>query len=178
MLCDFDVYQASVNGMHAKSELALSGDVVKKIGLHTFTRSQLQDLYRQYFSCWDKANKRFVEVEMPYIVGAFTKFMGGVNLLDSFAAKYKSYCWYLYIFWQTIIKGVINAWLLYKQDCKGLNVSKKETLNRRQFQAQLASSLILVSTTPIERKSGRTFSSHGSSVLTESAPTDNGRPSS
>ncbi|KAL3056545.1 hypothetical protein OYC64_019099 [Pagothenia borchgrevinki] len=35
---------------------------------------------------WDKANKTYVEVERPYIVGTY---MGGVDLLDSFTAKYK-----------------------------------------------------------------------------------------
>ncbi|KAI9532053.1 hypothetical protein NQZ68_035390 [Dissostichus eleginoides] len=31
MICDFDVYQGSVNGIRAKSELGLSGDVVMKL---------------------------------------------------------------------------------------------------------------------------------------------------
>ncbi|GAA6100071.1 piggyBac transposable element-derived protein 3-like [Tachysurus ichikawai] len=55
----------------------------------------------------------------------------------------KSHCWYIYIFWYTIILAVIYAWLLYKRDCKSLKMSKKEILNRRQFQAQLATPLIL-----------------------------------
>ncbi|KTF86642.1 hypothetical protein cypCar_00032226 [Cyprinus carpio] len=85
--------------------------------------------------------------------------MGGVDLLDSFAAKYKfpmkSHHWYIYIFWHTIILAVINTWLLYKRNCKALEMTKKEILNRRQFQAQLATSLILVNThntTPIFRE--------------------------
>ncbi|KAF3837863.1 hypothetical protein F7725_009631 [Dissostichus mawsoni] len=64
---------------------------------------------------WDKANKTYVEVERPYIVG-YNKYMGGVDLLDSFTAKYKfpmkSRRWYVDIFWHTIILAVINAWLL------------------------------------------------------------------
>ena len=32
---------------------------------------------------WDKANKTYVEVERPYIVGTYNKYMGGVDLLDS-----------------------------------------------------------------------------------------------
>jgi hypothetical protein len=108
---------------------------------------------------WDKANKTFIEVERPYIVGAYNKYMGGVDLLDSFTAKYKfpikSRRWYMYIFWHTIILAVVNAWLLYKRDCKALKVSSKETMNRRQFQAQLASSLILVNATLQTPKRGR-----------------------
>ncbi|KAF3854355.1 hypothetical protein F7725_022410 [Dissostichus mawsoni] len=38
---------------------------------------------------WDKANKTYVEVERPYIVGTYNKYMGGVDLFDSFTAKYK-----------------------------------------------------------------------------------------
>ncbi|KAF3842824.1 hypothetical protein F7725_001673, partial [Dissostichus mawsoni] len=51
-------------------------------------------------------------------------------------------CWYVYIFWHTIILAVINAWLLYK-GVQALKMPKQEILNRRQFQADLASSLIL-----------------------------------
>ncbi|KAG7260255.1 hypothetical protein CRUP_015317 [Coryphaenoides rupestris] len=97
---------------------------------------------------WDKANKTYIEVERPYIVGTYNKYMGGVDLLDSFTAKYKfplkSRRWYMYIFWHTITLAVVNAWLLYKRDCQAVKISKKETLNMRHFQAQLASSLILV----------------------------------
>ena len=75
---------------------------------------------------WDKANRTYIEVERPYIVGAYNKYMGGVDLLDSFTAKYKfpikSRRWYMYIFWHTIILAVVNAWLLYKRDCKALKV--------------------------------------------------------
>ncbi|KAF0026149.1 hypothetical protein F2P81_020886 [Scophthalmus maximus] len=55
--------------------------------------------------------------------------------------------WYIFIFWRTIILAVVYIWLLYKWDCKALNIPRKEILNRRLFQAQLTSSLILVNTT-------------------------------
>ncbi|XP_051528345.1 piggyBac transposable element-derived protein 2-like [Myxocyprinus asiaticus] len=38
---------------------------------------------------WDKATKTYTEVERPYIVRTYNRFMGGVDLLDSLAAKYK-----------------------------------------------------------------------------------------
>lgn len=247
ILCDFDVYQGSVNGIRARSELGLSGDVVMKLastlphshnckiyadnfftsiplivrlvdcGIHyTGTARQvrlpncnLEDekslkkkgrgsfdvrVESNHNICavkwfdnrqvtlvssfagpqpvekiqrWDKTAKRFVEVERPYIVAAYNKFMGGVDLLDSFAAKYKfpmkSYRWYLYIFWHTIILAVINAWLLYKRDCKALDIPKKQMLNRRMFQAQLASSLILIGTAGSVSKRGRPSASPVSS---------------
>ena len=45
--------------------------------------------------------------------------------------------------------------LLYKRDCKALKMTEKEILNRRQFQAQLASSPILVNTHNTAPKRGR-----------------------
>ncbi|XP_047431811.1 uncharacterized protein LOC125000354 [Mugil cephalus] len=67
----------------------------------------------------------------------------------------KSRRWYMYIFWHTITLAVVNAWLLYKRYCQALKMPKKETLNMRMFQAQLASSLILVGTAPKTPKRGR-----------------------
>ncbi|XP_054481432.1 piggyBac transposable element-derived protein 2-like [Anoplopoma fimbria] len=215
MMCDFDVYQGSVNGIRAKSELGLSVKLLDR-GIHyvgtarqvRLPNCNLEDEKSlkkkgrgsydvrvegnhnicavkwydsravtlvssfagpepvQKIQRWDKANKTFIEVERPYIVGAYNKYMGGVDLLDSFTAKYKfpikSRRWYMYIFWHTIILAVINAWLLYKRDCKALKVSSKETMNRRQFQAQLASSLILVNATLQTPKRERPSSGKGS----------------
>ena len=85
---------------------------------------------------------------MPNAIGHYNKYMGGVDLLDSLTAKYKfplkARRWYMYIFWHTIALAVINAWLLYKRDCEALKVPQKDILKLRRFQAQLASSLILV----------------------------------
>ncbi|KAL0160110.1 hypothetical protein M9458_043835, partial [Cirrhinus mrigala] len=129
---------------------------------------------------WDKATKTIIDVERPYIVGTYNKHMGGVDLLDSFAAKYKfptkSHRWYIYIFWHTIILAVINGWLLYKRDCKALKMTKKEILNRRQFQAQLASSLILVNAHNTSPKRGRPSS--GKTVTSGSPLDPQKRPSS
>ncbi|KAL7384930.1 hypothetical protein ABVT39_011930 [Epinephelus coioides] len=113
---------------------------------------------------WDKATKTYTDVERPYIVGTYNKYMGGVDLLDSFTAKYKfalkSRRWYMYIFWHTITLAVVNAWLLYKWYCQALKMPKKEILNMRKFQAQLASSFILVDTTLKILKRGRREDDH------------------
>ncbi|XP_034061427.1 uncharacterized protein LOC117539385 [Gymnodraco acuticeps] len=117
------------------------------------------------------ANKTYVEVERPSIVATYNKYMGDVDLLDSFTAKYKfpmkSRRWHVYIFWHTIILAVINAWLLYEWECRALKMPKQEILNRTQFQADLASSLILVNTTPLKTpKRGRPSSGNGSPAAT------------
>ena len=84
----------------------------------------------------------------------------------------------MYIFWHTIILAVVNDWLLYKQDCKALKMSSKETMNRRQFQAKLASSLILVNTALQTPKRGRPSSGKGSPTVTSGSPlNDQKRPS-
>ncbi|MGH0165736.1 UNVERIFIED_CONTAM: hypothetical protein FKN15_065240 [Acipenser sinensis] len=56
----------------------------------------------------------------------------------------KSKRWY--IFWHIIILAVVNAWLMYRRDCRALHIPKKETLSRRRFQAPVASVLIMVNT--------------------------------
>ena len=68
---------------------------------------------------WDKAAKTYIDVRKASIVDIYNKYMGGVDLLDSFTAKHKyalkSWRWYMYMFWHTITLAVVNAWLLYKQ---------------------------------------------------------------
>ncbi|XP_034025167.1 piggyBac transposable element-derived protein 2-like [Thalassophryne amazonica] len=145
MMLDFDVYQGSVNTL-----------------VSSFTGPEaVQKIQR-----WDKATKTYIEVEWPCIVGSYNKYMGGVHLLDSFTAKYKfalkSRRWYMYIFWHTITLAVLNAWLLYKRHCQSLKMPKKEIMNMRKFQATLASSLILVDTTPKTTKRGRPSSASAS----------------
>ncbi|XP_060763987.1 piggyBac transposable element-derived protein 2-like [Neoarius graeffei] len=131
---------------------------------------------------WDKTAKTFVEVQRPNIVATYNKNMGGVDLLDSLAAKYKfplkSHRWYIYIFWHTIILAVINAWLLYKRDCKAWAIPKKEILIRRRFQAQLASSLILTGTSVPVPKRGRPSSSPMSSPAARPSKRRNAHPPS
>uniref|UniRef100_A0A3Q2TYY1 PiggyBac transposable element-derived protein domain-containing protein n=1 Tax=Fundulus heteroclitus TaxID=8078 RepID=A0A3Q2TYY1_FUNHE len=65
-------------------------------------REPVQEIQR-----WDKATKIYIDVERPYIVATYNKYMGGFTL--------KSQRWYMYIFWHTITLTVVNAWLLYKR---------------------------------------------------------------
>lgn len=83
-------------------------------------------------------------------VKTYNWLMGGIGLLDSFTAKYKVHIsstrWYLYIFWHTIILRVVNAWLQLKRDCRTLQIPEKEVMNRKHFQAQLATFIIQINT--------------------------------
>ncbi|XP_038153120.1 piggyBac transposable element-derived protein 3-like isoform X1 [Cyprinodon tularosa] len=131
---------------------------------------------------WDKATKTYIDVERPYIVATYNKYMGGVELLDLLTAKYKftlkSRRWYMYIFWHTITLAVVNAWLLYKRHCQALAMPKKEMLSMRKFQAQLASSLILMDTTLTTPKRGCPSSGSGSPDAAGSPLAARKRPSS
>ncbi|KAJ8251451.1 hypothetical protein GJAV_G00221490 [Gymnothorax javanicus] len=97
---------------------------------------------------------------------------------DKYKFALKSRRWYMYIFWHTITLAVVNAWLLYKRHCQALKMPKKEILNMRKFQAQLASSLILVDRTRETTKRGRLSSGNRSPVAAGSPLNAGKRPSS
>lgn len=132
---------------------------------------------------WDKATKRYIEFERPYIMGAYNRLMGGEDLLDSFAAKIALLVYLHLLEHHQLSHG--QCLVQYKPDHKVMNLPKKEILNRRPFQAQLAFSLILVTTAVIKPKRGQTLSTHGRPVCLTGSPmnarkrpsTDNGSPS-
>ncbi|XP_057673530.1 piggyBac transposable element-derived protein 2-like [Corythoichthys intestinalis] len=97
---------------------------------------------------WSKADKKFLEVRWPHIVREYNTLMGGVDLLDGCIARCKYHMrsrrWYLYLFWHSIMLGLVNAGLIYRRDCKLLGV--KNTLRQKSFQAEVATSLILTQT--------------------------------
>lgn len=107
---------------------------------------------------WDKVSKSFIEINRPFIVEQYNRSMGGVDLLDAFVAQYRfqlrSRRWYMYLFWHSITVALINAWLLYRRDCCLLGIPAKEIISRRQFQATVGSSVILVNA-ECGRKRGR-----------------------
>uniref|UniRef100_A0A3P9CH39 PiggyBac transposable element-derived protein domain-containing protein n=1 Tax=Maylandia zebra TaxID=106582 RepID=A0A3P9CH39_9CICH len=86
--------------------------------ISSYCATEPQDTIRR----WSKSGKAFVEVKRPHIVKEYNTFMGGIDLLDACIARYKyhmkSQRWYLYLFWQTTMLGVVNAWLIYRRDCK------------------------------------------------------------
>ena len=77
-------------------------------------------------------------------------------MLDLFLAKYifkmRSQRWCIYLFWHFLCVALVNSWLLYKRHYQLLGFPVKKVLSQRRFQAQVASSLILVK---IDRKRGK-----------------------
>ncbi len=60
-------------------------------------------------------------------------------------ARYKynmrSRKWYIYLFWHSITLALVNVWQAYRRDYKLLG---QRPLNQRRFQAEVATSLILI----------------------------------
>ena len=112
--------------------------------LSTYTGVEPIDTVRR----WDSAEKGHREVERPAIIKAYNKFMGGIDLMDSYMyiAKYrfrlKSWRWYMYLFWHTLMMALVNAWLVYRREYKALQLPKKSMMKQRVFQPHVASALV------------------------------------
>ena len=107
---------------------------------------------------WQKATKSHIEIDHPSTVDHYNRSMGAVDMLDAFIVQYRfqlqSKRWYMYLFWHTVTVALINAWLVYRRDCRLLGMPSKEILKRRQFQSRVGSALILVNA-EASRKRGR-----------------------
>lgn len=92
---------------------------------------------------YDRSKKEHISVDRPHPIGVYNKAMGGVDLMDMMCTLYKyqlrSKRWYIYIFYHTLTIALVNAWFLYKRDCKILNTPKPLPL--RKFQAHVAAAL-------------------------------------
>ena len=74
---------------------------------------------------FNKQKKKKVDVNCPTIIKQYNKHMGGVDTANALMGLYKSphkaKRWYFPIFTYLLDVCVINAWLLYRADCKALN---------------------------------------------------------
>ena len=91
---------------------------------------------------YDRSKKQHISVNQPSIIAVYNKSMGGVDLMDMLCSLYKyklrSKRWYIYIFYHTLTIALVNAWLLYRRDCKILNI---RAMPLRKFQAMVAFAL-------------------------------------
>ena len=71
------------------------------------------------FRRWSKQGKKYVEVDIPHIVNAYNKSMGGVDLSDMLMALYRIAIrprrWYLRIICYLVDLSPSNGWLLYRR---------------------------------------------------------------
>nr|XP_033947791.1 piggyBac transposable element-derived protein 2-like [Pseudochaenichthys georgianus] len=91
---------------------------------------------------WDKKKKETVQVTCPSVVHVYNKSMGGVDILDSLIALYRtkirSRKWYHKIVFHMMDFTLVNEWLLSRKDC---GIPKKEVYSLLKFKAEVASCL-------------------------------------
>ncbi|XP_062870839.1 granulocyte colony-stimulating factor receptor-like [Trichomycterus rosablanca] len=94
---------------------------------------------------WDKKTQEMVEVVRPNIVSIYNKSMGGVDILDSLIALYRtkvrSKKWYHHLFFHMMDMIMVEAWLLYRRDSIDCGVEKKEQLSLLDFKSEVAGCL-------------------------------------
>ena len=85
-----------------------------------------------------KDTKKKEEVECPSVIKSYNASMGGIDKNDMLVHLYrtpmKSKRWYMRLFAYALDLCVVNAWLLYRRDCKALDESG---LCLKDFRVQL-----------------------------------------
>ncbi|XP_049814501.1 piggyBac transposable element-derived protein 3-like [Schistocerca nitens] len=98
---------------------------------------------------WDVKNHAHIDIESPYAVACYNKFMGGVDMTEQMVTHYphtiKSKKFYLRMFFHFYNVALVNAWILYKRDTER-NISFGE------FKASIATTVIELGSQ--QRKSG------------------------
>lgn len=91
---------------------------------------------------FSKTAKQKVDVECPSIIRNYNKHMGGVDtanaLMGLYKTPHKAKRWYFTIFAYVLDICVVNAWLLYRQDCRAL---KEKQMPLKQFRLEIARSM-------------------------------------
>lgn len=68
---------------------------------------------------WDGKAKKYIDVQRPFAISTYNKFMGGVDMSDRMVAHYphafKNKKFYLRIFFHFVNVSLVNAWILFKQ---------------------------------------------------------------
>uniref|UniRef100_A0A8C6WVW5 PiggyBac transposable element-derived protein domain-containing protein n=1 Tax=Neogobius melanostomus TaxID=47308 RepID=A0A8C6WVW5_9GOBI len=107
---------------------------------------------------WDRKRKEVIKVPRPAIVREYNKNMGGVDLLDSLIALYRSKIrskkWYHRLVFHFIDMMIVTAWLLYRRDCTVNGLRKVEQMKLHTFKSYVAESLCKTGK-DLERKRGR-----------------------
>uniref|UniRef100_A0A3P9I8W3 PiggyBac transposable element-derived protein domain-containing protein n=1 Tax=Oryzias latipes TaxID=8090 RepID=A0A3P9I8W3_ORYLA len=102
--------------------------------------------------------KKVIRVPCPAVVREYNKNMGGVDLLDSLIALYRtkirSKKWYHRLMFHFIDMTTVTAWLLYKRDCSSIGMSKEEQIRLYTFKSYIGESLCK-SGKNLEHKRGR-----------------------
>ncbi|KAL3211465.1 hypothetical protein MRX96_036399 [Rhipicephalus microplus] len=92
---------------------------------------------------YNRKERKVMDVTRPYSVELYNQHMGGVDLVDSFIARYRNYVrnkrGYLRIFFHLLNAAVVNAWILWRWDeavklsIQWTNLSSEVALLRRSY---------------------------------------------
>ena len=93
---------------------------------------------------WDKKERKAIEVQCPSIVMLYNASMGGVDLLDSLIALYRttirSKKWYHRIIFHLFDMVVVQSWLTYRVRSQ---LPQKDTMPLLQFKERIATCLTM-----------------------------------
>src|SRR5678816_3110210 len=94
---------------------------------------------------WEAKENKYVDIERPFVVQEYNKYMGRVDLADMliklYRINFKSRKWYTRIFYYLLDLSVVNAWLLYRR----VHVSKgllKKNMPLVDFKTDIAQELM------------------------------------
>ena len=88
---------------------------------------------------WNKAQKSFVDIQIPAMIASYNSFMGGVDLLDRFMSDYRPTLrnrkWWWCLFSNQLNMAVVAAWRLH--------VHLDGKMDHLQFRREIVRSLLL-----------------------------------
>ena len=95
----------------------------------------------------DKNLKKQVPVPLPpEVVAEYNGSMGGVGLADMFISlyrtPYKCTRWYLHVLFRCVDICKVNAWALYRRQCRQKGIPKKKQMDLLDFTHSIIESLL------------------------------------
>lgn len=89
---------------------------------------------------WDK-RKEVITVTRPNIIQLYNESTGGVDLMDSLIALYRtkihSKKWYHRIVFHMLDLTTVESWLLYRRDCKDVGLTQNAQLSLLDFKIDI-----------------------------------------
>ncbi|XP_040064051.1 piggyBac transposable element-derived protein 2-like [Ixodes scapularis] len=108
---------------------------------------------------WSKADKCFLDIKRPAVVGAYNRSMGGVDKVDFLVALYRttirSRKWTLRMIFHFMNLAVVNAWLEYRKDADRQLILPTKQLDLLDFTLGVIEALSAAESKPVSRKRGR-----------------------
>lgn len=95
---------------------------------------------------WDGKLLKNVEIDRPFAIAEYNKYMGGVDLSDTFMSLYKidvkSRIFYMRLFFYILDVTVTNAWVLYSRVQSREPVQSRKTMTLLDFKEDVAAGLM------------------------------------